>query len=724
MKNNSNSYQHLNHFIKHVAFVLLAFLILAGTSRAQDFGTVQGKVVNVHSGDPLVNANIMLAGSQLGAASDRNGEFIINRVPLGTYQLKVTFIGYEPFSSSIIVSAGDKVVIEAKLREDFFHTQQVVVTATRTQKLMENVPVVTELVSQAEIAEKGAENLSEILADRPGIAIESGSSGERFLYMNGVDSRRITVLVDNVPIAGKLNSRIPLDLIDSDKIGHIEIIKGPSSALYGSDAMGGVIHIITRDYSPGFRILGNGRAGSDDRYSGNLSLSGTLKNLNYFFSGDHFRQGFDKGAAEIDVTDTQTSSASSKIRYNAGSLGSLELKGEFREDEQASESQFMGGYSDNTARVTHYTSSAVWNKAFSPGFNMLFTGFYSDNFRTYKSARRNSTRPASIDTTTDAIYGFKTDLTVVPISRAKLDVGFDFSSNDYDNQRLASSQNRKQFGSFAQLETNPFDKLTLIVGGRYDKITDIDGSFSPRFSVLYDLKSSLKLRGSFGIGFRAPSFIEQYSNFPMPIPGVPIKVVGNPDLKPEKSAGGNLGLEYLWNSDVLLNFTLFQNRFKDMIVDYQADRSTYSYLNVASATIRGLELQTALYLLNNLTTTLSYNYTAIDHQEENVALSKISPHTAAVRIVYGLFKNKFKLSMRNQYFSDRDILVVSGQTGGFVKVKKTAYNEIDLTFSYKLNDLFTWMLGANNLTDYVDENYGPYVGRRVFINIQTGFQRN
>ena len=89
---------------------------------------------------------------------------------------------------------------------------------------------------------------------------------------------------------------------------------------------------------------------------------------------------------------------------------------------------------------------------------------------------------------------------------------------------------------------------------------------------------------------------------------------------------------------------MFHNKFEDMIVDYESGPMTYSYLNVESATFRGLELQTRLYVLPNFTTTLSYNFTDIDQREEDVAFSKISPHTASLRIVYGLLKNRFHFS--------------------------------------------------------------------------------
>jgi len=79
--------------------------------------------------------------------------------------------------------------------------------------------------------------------------------------------------------------------------------------------------------------------------------------------------------------------------------------------------------------------------------------------------------------------------------------------------------------------------------------------------------------------------------------------------------------------------------------------------------------------------------------------------------------------VRDQFFSRRDILVVSGHSGGFTKVKKDSYNEVDLTVSYKLSKLFTLRVGATNLTDYTDQDYGPYIGRRIFLGINTTFQK-
>jgi outer membrane receptor for ferrienterochelin and colicins len=711
----------LNRFAFMIISIFSLFIV---AGYADEFGIIKGQVLDAATQNPLPHANVILIGTQRGAATDKNGEFIIHRVPAGDYQIKVTYLSYGSETKQVKIKAGEEFFLKFSLREDFFQTQQVVVTATRSQKLLEEVPVVTELISKEEIEEKGAEDLSAILEDRPGISIESGSAGERFLYMNGVDSKRILLLVDNIPVSGKLNNRNQLNLVDADKIDHIEIIKGPGSALYGNDAMGGVINVITKGFSDGYKIQANGRLGSKDLYSGNLSFSGKNRGLNYAFNADHAREGFDKGSTEIDVKENQTSSVDGKIRFQSNLIGGLELRSEYREDKQLSESAFMGGLSDNESKIKNTNTSLVWNRNIKNKFQIALTGYYSDNLRSYRTAKRNSTRPATIDTTKDKISGFKSDFSFNPLNQLKVDFGFDFSSNDYENERLTETKNRQQTGYFSQIEMNFIKNFTFNLGGRYDKITDLSGYFSPRVSAMYDFPSGLKIRSSWGNGFRAPSFIELYSDFPMPIPGMPLRVVGNPELKPEKSTGGNLGFEYSWNSFLLVNATFFQNQFTDMIVDYQPQKFTYSYLNVESATFRGVELQTRFYLRHNLTTTLSYNFTDISQKDEDVAFSKISPHTAALRLTYSLFKNRLKFSLRDQFFGDRDILIVSGQTGDFSKEKKAAYNLVDFTGTFKLSKMLSLRLGGTNLTNFKDDEYGPYIGRRVFAGISTTFEKD
>jgi hypothetical protein len=153
-------------------------------------GSIKGIVTEKSTGEALPNTNVSLLGTTLGDASDLQGRFDIQNVPAGNYVLKVSFIGYEPIKKDLVIQANEDLAFDFALWEDFFQSEQIVVTATRTEKLLQDVPVVTEFISREEIEEKGAEDLAEILEDRPGIAIETGTTGGKFLFMNGVDSKR------------------------------------------------------------------------------------------------------------------------------------------------------------------------------------------------------------------------------------------------------------------------------------------------------------------------------------------------------------------------------------------------------------------------------------------------------------------------------------------------------------------------------------------------------
>lgn len=697
------------------ALLLILFSLFCFSS---SFAQITGIVKDATTGSPLPNANVILVGTDFGAASDVHGNYVIEQVPAGEYVIKASYMGYESEEKSIAVQEGASLQVNFELREQFFQMQHVVVTATRDVRLLENVPVVTEVVTREEIEEKGAEDLSEILEDRAGIMVETGTSGDNLLYMNGVDSKRILILVDGLPISGKVNSRIPVNLVDADNIQHIEIVKGPGSPLYGSDAMGGVINIITKDYTKDLTINANGRIGSDELYSGNLNVSGATRNFAYLLGADYVTRGFDQASSEIQINDSKSNGLNGKLSYDNGSIGRFEFKSSYKQDEQNSESVVMGGLSNNTAKVDRLDADVKWDWKTTKYLDVKLNPYMSNNERTYETVRENSTS-ASIDTTTEKMWGLKSDFTLKPVSWAKLDFGMDYLSNSYNNQRLPEPKDRSHNGVFFQLEAQ-VKKVNLIVGGRYDKITDIDGHFSPRLSALVSFTPDFKLRASYGGGFRAPSFIELYSDFPMPIPGVPLRVVGNENLRPEESLGGNVGVEYFWNNRILTNITLFQNRFEDMIVDYQKDRFTYSYLNTESATFQGVEIQSRISVSKAFKTTISYNYTDIAQKEKDVAFSKISPHTAFVRLAYGLFGNKLKFSLRGQYFSARDILVVTGHGGGYSKVRKDPYTTLDATLSYRMNSMLTLRTGATNLTDYIDENYGPYMGRRLFVGCDAG----
>ena len=149
-----------------------------------------------------------------------------------------------------------------KMHETLIQLDDIVITSTRNGYLLRDVPIVTEVISKKEIDESGANTISELFQQRAGVSTSTNVDGGAIFNMLGLDSRYILILKNGQPITGQFNNRVDLNHISTNRLKKIEIIKGPGSAIYGSDAMGGVINIITEELksSPSIRL--NYRASS------------------------------------------------------------------------------------------------------------------------------------------------------------------------------------------------------------------------------------------------------------------------------------------------------------------------------------------------------------------------------------------------------------------------------------------------------------------------------
>ena len=715
-------------------FICVLICLMSSVLFAVQSVTLGGRVVESSSGEPLANANIIIQGTQLGAASDADGRFIIKNIPAASYQVKATFIGFESSIVDIDLTKDESHFVEFKLRDSFFLTEQVVVTATRTKKLMENVPVVTEVISEAEIIDTGAENLAQVLEDRPGISIEQGIAGGKTLRMCGIDGKYVLILIDGTPISGKFNNRQELHLIDSNQIDHIEIVKGPGSVLYGSEAMGGVINVITKGYDENLSMKAEAKAGSFGLYRGNAALSGTMDKFAYAVNIDHTRGGIDKGEISINVTGTQTFHVGGKVSLKPEHLGSFECGYNYNFDQQRGEDPVFFTSTDVARNDGHLD----WKKALSSKIDLSGKLYLTDNQRTYSETVRRSGHLARTNKTHESVIGLRTDATYRFCDFSQLNSGYDFSINDYRSERILNSYyQRVLHGFFAQSETFLFDKkLTFIIGGRYDDISGVGAHMGPRVNGMYAFTPKLKARASWGSGFRAPSFTDMYIDYDNVFIGY--RVEGNADLKPERSDGSSFGVEYFWNYLVLMNATVYRNHFRDMILDYVKGPGTLSYKNVESAVFTNFEFQNKLLLMQNLSCVISYSYTEATKASDIDAMLNISPHQAALKLNWN-FAQFFRLSLRDNWYSERHVHVFDRRLGIYLDGQftvKQAYHMMDVTLNWNAGkqlfggkeaavspfaNLFTLRFGVNNIANYTDALYGPWIGRRLYVSLEVAY---
>ncbi len=706
--------------MRYIRTVAVYILIFASMGLCD----IQGVVKDALTRLPLENTNITIEGTERGTITDKNGYYHLENAPTGKLSIKASYMGYENLIRVVDVQSKD-VLLDFDLSKDIFYTQQVVVTATRNLTYNHDVPVVTELVTRADIEERGAENVSEAIQDRAGLLMTSSASTGQNVNINGIDAKHILVLEDGIPVAGKVNNRIDLSQLGTYNVDHIEIVKGPGSALYGTEAMGGVINVITNPVMEGMNLNAHGKYGTGDLMSGHFTLSGGSQKAGYAFGVVHTQGGIEQNEAFVDISNINNEGFNTKLRWSSEQWGDLVLKGDMRSDdlEYNSTDSYGLDYTFNS-QADRRNISMMWNHQYD-NLSWRINGFGSDYIKELKSEIMNKevlqyipvpVSAVTIDTTTEMLLGAKSDFTYTFSERYSIDWGYDYIQDTYESDRIYNEIERDQHGVFAQLNVRPVSRFKIVAGGRYDKVTDVDGFFSPRISGMYNLTPDLKLRASWGKGFRLPSFTDLYINYFVPF-GSGFFIQGNPDLKPEESTGFNAGFEYLLTQKMMLTVMGFRNEFENLINDTMLSPGVISYRNIDKATYSGAELQARYYLMKNLTTVIAYNYSNVDQEAGKYTVTNIAPHTASFRVEYRMFANKLSLSVRDQFWGKHDVQIFDTDAGEYIDAlqKHDTYNLLDFSANYILNRNISVRAGVTNLTDYKDKIYGPFVGRRVFI---------
>ncbi|WP_025006965.1 TonB-dependent receptor [Marinilabilia salmonicolor] len=233
-----------------------------GMSAYSQSTSLSGKITTSKSGKSLPGANIYFKGTNTGTASNNKGHYEFNSIKPGNYSLIVSFNGFKRIRQDVEIVEGRN-EMDFSLEESTSNLGEVVVTGTGTAHHLKNAPVPTELISSKEVKSVGATDFNDLMLSlSPSFDFSPGSMGA-FMKLNGLSNDFIVVLIDGKRLYGDIGGNIDLNRINPDNIERIEILKGASSLLYGSDAIAGVVNVITKKsrqrshFSNTTRIRGN-----------------------------------------------------------------------------------------------------------------------------------------------------------------------------------------------------------------------------------------------------------------------------------------------------------------------------------------------------------------------------------------------------------------------------------------------------------------------------------
>ena len=492
---------------------------------------------------------------------------------------------------------------------------QTVVTGSRAPERMEDAAVATEVITRADIVASGAQDASELLAAHPGLEVQQGFSGAS-LQVQGLGPEYALVLVDGERVTGRVNGAIDLSRISLEDIEQVEIVKGPSSVLYGSDAVAGVVNFITRR---AHRPLGaTARLSYGSLRQVDLDATGEAQGENWGMrvsGGLQRRDAYDLDPADIGTT--------------GSSLGGFQLsaRGDLR-GEQGQELATTVSYARRVQRgVDLGSTGATFDRAsrdddlsvrVAPAWRLgdsttlRAEGYYTGFLRRFVLDQRQASALDSVEDTRDQVAQVGGQLDTRLGEHHALLAGLELLGEHLHSDRLESPGQRGRVSLYTQDSWTVLAKpqLVLVPGARLDVDSQFGPAATPRLALRMDPLSTLTLRASYGWGFRAPSFQQLLLDFENPSVGYTVR--GNPDLRPERSQSLNLSAEFRPTALSLVWLSAFQHSLRDMIsfsLQQDAEGQHFVYTNLERASVRGGELGLRQRLPGSVMVDASYTLT-------------------------------------------------------------------------------------------------------------------
>ncbi len=598
-------------------------------------------------------------------------------------------------------------------------TPDVEVTAYRVPTLVSETSQGVSVVTREEIEARNASTVVQLMREIPGLYVDQvgGPGGVASIHIRGSDPEQVLVLVDGVRVNDPMLSRggsYDLSSLDLADVERIEVIRGSGSAIYGADAMGGVVNIVTRrSRVPGTKASVAIEGGGQDFGRGTGSISGGSDTVRFTANASALQDGKDKDGGSLDLK-----TLSGSLSFVPSDGNGVNLFARHNERESSSFPDFSGGIrlavnrdlEQRKAKETVYggdiklhpqdaldlkfslsryertediTSPGV---AFGPNPPTFVPSSVSRTDFTRDNALVSATAFLPLDS--DLVLGYEY-MKEDGVNRGTLDLTFippffSIVPSDF-------SLTRKTDSLFAELKSRPVQSLTLQLGIRHDSPSELEDETSPSAGIRYDFESTgTSLKAHYSEGFRPPSFFSL---------GDPL--VGDPALKSETSKGYEVGVEQsLAGGMARIGVNAFRTDYKNLI-DFDPSIGTFGrVVNRGQVEIDGVELNLQLLPRDDLQFAVNYTHVNSDIVNSTDNLRNRPEDKAALNVRYfpgGNWQLAWTTLYVGKFF---DSSVPTGE------VKLDSYARTDISAAYTI-DRVTITFAVDNV---FDERYEQYVG--------------
>lgn len=612
--------------------VFLSCLFLVISIYAQATGSISGRIFDAETGEPLPGATVRIETIARSTGADVDGRYILQNIPAGTYDIKVSNVGYGiQIIEGVEVESGLESAVNVRMVSSPIIGKAVEVsTPTRRTQLLKDTPEITMVVRDIDLERISPKSIADAVAYLPGVSIEggtgSGQPDDKIVSINGLPAHYSIVLMDGARVVSShWHTGASVNIIPPEAIEQIEVVKGAASAQYGSEGMGGILNIITKRgnrkeklafsaygasrNTQHYSIINGGEVNKSVRYNTFLSWHKT--------DGDSILKpahrlgqlGYDKF--------TMLQSVDSDIAENLVSRAQMFY--------MASNSEFRG---------TDYQSWLITPKVefeYS-GIEKLdinLSGYYTQ----WSSGINGEKNEIAEPKITAGFSGLKDNYIIV---------GGEWTYRNFARTAVPE-KDQTAIGFFMQDEWSPRSKLTLLGAVRFDKVEDIDGVLTPKLTAMYRPADKLDFRMSLGRGFRAPTVQDLYEES---YGHGSYRREGNPDLKPEFSTSITGGFEIRPASSLVVLIDGYYTTLTDMItpvydhmeqiIDSETGDTTelaiYVRQNIHDAKVYGGEVKASYNFLRSFILDAAFSYTHNENEETGTCLPYYPGMTASAKL--------------------------------------------------------------------------------------------
>ena len=595
------------------------------------------------------------------------------------------------------------------MAQDGNHKEQITVTANRFETPLTQAGSSVLVISALEIEAMQASTLADVLKLSNGIQLlQSGGPGKTAsLFIRGAQTRHALVLIDGVRVNENTAGGANIADLSLDQVDRIEIVKGAQSALYGSDAIAGVIQVFTkRPVKEGFSGVLNLQAGTKEHQRENLYLSSKQGDWDYGFSYSHYGIG-DYSIAPGDEKDPfKSDSLTGRLGF---ALPDKKGRIDWNVRVQKNKTDLDGGWGlpeddpDRLQKNESLITDLSWHHVFSNLYQHQLSASYvsmdatgEDNGAQWFQYKNQTTR-----------LEYQATLQFQPAFKL-------VSGLSHENQAGQNAGNYEKITVTNQALYSEAiwiykEKTQLTAGGRYDDNESFGSESTYRLTLNQGFAESTHLHASYGTGFKAPALNDLYW------PSSPWSA-GNPDLLAETSKGYDLGIHHaigsLWDIDV----TWFHDQVTNLIIWAPDENYVWKPMNLQESDIQGLEVSSIGRLAHFLDVNLHYTFLdAMDGTTQN-RMDYRPKHQGGLALTCRFPKNT-TLRLDWSHVGERlENIIEEGLT-------LDAYNKLDLSLDYKMNSKLRFLLHVDNLTDSDYQDYTGYgtPGRYGFAGVDFKF---